>query len=236
MDPLLLLKALLALAVYPGGLLLVLCAAVTALVLPAAHRPGLTVENAVALTGFDVAAAMAPLPGSPLLDLPVAVSLPVLLLGLAAGFTALAPAAPWSRRRLAVALAPLLPALAMGSATGSLALASIASVPGGGLGAARILTAATLLLALPLLVPLADRGLTRAVRAAGASAAAVCAVSLVAGAAGAAPAVAGAVALAGAAVWSGFAALATRLPGVTSGLAVLAVSGGAVATVLALLG
>lgn len=163
MNPLGVLSAVVALAVFPGAAF----AGVTSLVstwagrLPAATGPT-PLGGAAAAAGVVAGCGLLALPGSPLSNLPAGASLAGLVVLLAAGL-AWGTSDDWPWRRVAAAAATLLPFLAMAAATGTLDIPSLAAAP---LEPARIAATGAALLALPALVRPFDPSAPRASRGA----------------------------------------------------------------------
>jgi hypothetical protein len=155
MDPLGLLLAVVAVAVYPGGLFLAALGWLTRWAggLPPATR--LDTRTLAAIVAATLAASMASLPGSPAASLPPPggatpnLVAAVLLLFVAG---ALAAPGPWSFRRLALLGLGGVSMLLLGLLAASFSIPSLAGVGGAGADAARILATITTLTALPLVV------------------------------------------------------------------------------------
>jgi hypothetical protein len=155
MDPLGLLLEIVALAAYPGGLFLAVLAWMThrGAALPRETAPDGRGLAAIAMA--VVAAAMAPLPGTPAASLPppggATPNLAASILLIAAACSLVAPR-PWSlRRRVLVAFGGAALVL-LGLIATSFSSTDISGSPGGLENAARILTIAGVLIALPLVV------------------------------------------------------------------------------------
>lgn len=155
MDPLGLLLEIVAIAVYPGGLFL---AALVWLTRRVGGLPGeVEVDGGglVAIVAAALAASMASLPGSPAASIPPSGGatpnlIACVLLLVVAG--SLAAPQPWSLRRSAV-LVPAGASLVLTGLVGSTFSISSLAGSGGGTGeAARILAAATVLIAVPLVM------------------------------------------------------------------------------------
>jgi hypothetical protein len=155
MDPLGLLLEIVALAVYPGGLFL----AVTAWIIyrGAGLAPGtaLDVRGFAAIAAAVVAAAMAPLPGTPASSLPPAGGatpnlLAAVLLVVVAG--SLVAPAPWSHRRIILVTFAGASLVLLGLMATSLSTTDISGSTGGVNAAARILSVIAVLVALPVLL------------------------------------------------------------------------------------
>jgi hypothetical protein len=155
MDPLGVLLAVVAVAVYPGGLFLAGLAWLT-------HRTGglppgtrLNARSLAAIVIAALAASMASLPGSPAAALPppggatpnLAVALLLLFVS-----GALVDPEPWSFRRLALLGLSGVSLLLLGLLASSFSIPALAGVGGDGADAARILAAITALTAAPLVV------------------------------------------------------------------------------------
>ena len=154
MDPLGVLEAVVALAIYPGGVFLaglVVFAGRLARA-PRWHTP--RPRELAALITIDLAVAGAPLPASPAGTLPptagTAPDLVVAALLVAASVVLVAPRRWDSRRLLSAAGATTAAALAV-IATASLALTTITAHPGGEVAAVRAIAALAVLVAAPLL-------------------------------------------------------------------------------------
>lgn len=155
MDPLGLLLAVASVTIFPGGLY----AATTAWLVARAGRlppgePRWTAAEAGSAAAALVAAAMAPFPGSPADRVPPDGGAPgnlgaaLLLLGVA---VALGRRGPGQAARVAAGVIAAVPVLACAAATSGLAFQTVAAVPGAGIGGARILGGAAVLLVLPVL-------------------------------------------------------------------------------------
>jgi hypothetical protein len=155
MDPLGVLLAVVAVAVYPGGLFLAALAWLT-------HRAGglppgtrLDARSLAAIVIGALAASMASLPGSPAAALPPPggaapnLAAAVLLLFVAGALTA---PEPWSLRRLALLGLGGISLLLLGLLASSYSIPSLAGVGGDGADGARILAAITALTAVPLVM------------------------------------------------------------------------------------
>lgn len=155
MDPLGLLLAVVAVAVYPGGLFLAGLARLThwAGGLPPGTR--LDARSLAAIVIAALAASMASLPGSPAAALPppggATPNLAAALLLLVVGGAIVAPE-PWSFRRLALLGLGGVSLLLLGLLASSFSIPALAGVGGDGADAARILAAITALIAAPLVV------------------------------------------------------------------------------------
>jgi hypothetical protein len=154
-DPLGLLVEVVALAVYPGGLFLAALGLITFRGAGFAPKTALDVRGTAAIGAAVVAAAMAPMPGTPAASLPPPGGatpnlLAALLLVVVAG--ALVAPRPWSfRRRVLVAFGGISLVLLALVAT-SFSSTDISGAAGGGAAAARILTVIAVLVALPVVV------------------------------------------------------------------------------------
>lgn len=161
MDPLGLLLDVVAVAVYPGGLFLVALAWILQRVGGLPRLPRLPREGAIdaralgAIIAATLAASMASLPGSPAASLPPPggatpnLAAAILLLFVAGS---LAAQEPWSIRRVALSGLSGAALILLGLVAASFSVATIAGATGGEELAARILAAATVLVALPLVV------------------------------------------------------------------------------------
>lgn len=163
MNPLAILSAVVAVAVFPGaaytGLTSLL--ATWAGRLPATTGPP-RLGGAAAAVGVAAGCGLLALPGSPLFNLPTGASLAGLLGLLAAGL-AWGTSEDWPWQRVAAAAAVLLPVLAVAGAAGTLDVRTLSDAP---LEPARIAAAAAVLLALPALVRPFDPAAPRACRGA----------------------------------------------------------------------
>jgi hypothetical protein len=155
MDPLGLLLAVVAVAVYPGGLSLVGLAWLM-------HRAGglppgtrLDARSLAAIVIAALAASMASLPGSPAAALPppggATPNLAAAVLLLFVGGAIVAPE-PWSSRRLTLLGLGGVSMLLLGLLASSFSIPALAGVGGAGADTARILAAITALTAAPLVV------------------------------------------------------------------------------------
>ena len=182
MDALGLVEAVIALAVYPGGLFLALTAA--AVRRGAGLRGGaggIPAAGLAALVAAGFAASLAPLPASPATVLPpVAGAEPNLVVAsiLLAAAVALAARGGWDARRLFAAGVAVVSLGTLAAAATTLALPSIDAAPGNTLVAARAATATALLVAAPFFCRTFGAG-PAAVRAALTATAAILAFSLV---------------------------------------------------------
>lgn len=166
-----LLDAVVAVALFPGGLYAM---AMAAAVLPGTRMPAAQepwTGNAVAAAVLLVcAAALVPLPDSPVTALPAGGGAPanllaaVLLCG--AGFAVGMPAR-WPRVRLTAAVAAATPLLVLAASASTLSFPVVVSLPGRRLAAARALAAVAVLLAAPVLARVHDHCLPRGLRGLG---------------------------------------------------------------------
>ena len=165
MNPLAVLSAIVAVAVFPGVAYAGLVAALVALGgrIPAGLRPAQLDELMVAV-GVSAACGLLAFPGSPLFGLPTGVSLVVFVTALAAGI-AWGSAERWPWQRLAAVAAAIAPLLGLASVATTLDLGTIAAA-GGSVGAARPWAVGAVLLALPTLVRPFDPHTARMGRAA----------------------------------------------------------------------
>jgi hypothetical protein len=155
MDPLGLLLEIVAVAVYPGGLFL---AGLVWLIRRAGGLPGgMQVDGGglVAIVAATLAASMASMPGSPAASIPPPGGatpnlIACVLLLVVAG--SLAAPQPWSLRRLTVLVLAGVSLVLMGLVGSTFSISAIAGSGGGTGEAARILAAATVLVALPLVI------------------------------------------------------------------------------------
>jgi hypothetical protein len=179
MNPLALLSAIAALAFFPG----VAFASAVALGvagagrLPAGLGPA-QLDELVAAVGVTAACGLLAFPGSPLFALPTGVSLPVVMVALAAG-VAWGTAERWPWRRVAAAAAVLVPLLGLASVARTLDLRTLAAA-GGQVAAARPWAIAAVLIALPAVVRPFDPATARVGRAALVAASGLVCFSLVA--------------------------------------------------------
>lgn len=155
MDPLGLLLEVVALAAYPGGVFLAVMAWITARGAGMERGAALDQRGLAAIAAAAVAAAMAPLPGTPAASLPPPggatpnLIAAVVLLVTAASLVA---RGPWSlRRRILVVLTGTAIVL-LGLVATSFSPTSISGTPGGPSAAARLLALVAVLAALPLVV------------------------------------------------------------------------------------
>ncbi len=155
MDPLGLLLAIVALAVYPGGLLLACLALLTLRLSGMPRSTGLDSRGLAAMCAAGVAASMATLPGAPAASLPPpGGATPNLIAAVVLLFVAgslIAPE-PWSsRRRVAVALGGV-SVLLLGFVAASFSIETLSGAGGGAATTARIVVAIGVLAALPVIV------------------------------------------------------------------------------------
>jgi hypothetical protein len=155
MDPLGLLIEIVALAVYPGGLFLAVMAWITYRGAGLAPGPALDVRGFAAIAAAVVAAAMAPLPGTPAASLPPPGGatpnlLAAVLLVVVAG--SLVAPAPWSKRRITLVTFAGASLVLIGLVATSLSTTDISGSTGGVNAAARILTVIAVLVALPVVL------------------------------------------------------------------------------------
>jgi len=161
MDPLGILQAVIAVAVYPGGAYLGLVAVVMSLTSGSRAALRITPAEGCGVLAATLAAALTPLPGSLLTTLPPPPAfgagsnlLPELVLVAAA--VCLVTRQPWSRGALVAALSVLAPLLVIAASTATLSVQLLMTAPGGLIVSARALTAAAALAATPFLLrPLA---------------------------------------------------------------------------------
>ena len=155
MDPLGLLLEVVALAVYPGGVFLAVMAWITYRGAGMDRPAGLDVRSLAAIATAAVAAAMAPLPGTPAASLPppggATANLVASVLLLTVAGSLVAPQ-PWSRRRLVLAAFAGTSLVLLGLVASSFSSADIAAASGRADAAARILTVIAVLVALPMVV------------------------------------------------------------------------------------
>jgi len=153
-DPLGALQAAIALALFPGGIFVLVLAA---LIVPIPARElRLTVAEMAGILAALAAAALAPLPGSVLTTLPPppAAGVPANLLAAAvleAAAFALCGRSERGRASTAVALIPLVPLSMLAAGASTLSLPILVSLPGTMVIAARALIAGALLTAAPTL-------------------------------------------------------------------------------------
>jgi hypothetical protein len=155
MDPLGLLLDIVAVAIYPGGLFLAALALITQRAGALPRGGAIDVRALGAIIAATLAASMASLPGSPAASLPPpGGATPNLAAGILLLFVAgsLAAQEPWSIRRVALSGFGGAALILLGLVAASFSVATIAGAAGGEAAAARILAAATVLVALPLIV------------------------------------------------------------------------------------
>ncbi len=168
MDPLGLLLEIVALAVYPGGLFLAALAWITYSGARLERHTPLDVRGLAAIAAAVVAAAMAPLPGTPAASLPPAGGatpnlIAAVLLVAVAG--ALVAPEPWSRRRIVLVTFGGISILLLGPGATSFSSTDIAAAAGGLADAARILAVVAVLVALPIVVKPQRAGVSAMARA-----------------------------------------------------------------------
>lgn len=155
MDPLGLLLEVVALAAYPGGVFLAVMAWVTWRGAGMERSTPLDVRGLAAIAIAAVAAAMAPLPGTPAASLPppggstpnlVAAVLLIVVSG------SLVAPAPWSRRRLVLVAFGGTSLVLLGLVATSFSSTDISGAAGRVSAAARILVVVAVLLALPVVL------------------------------------------------------------------------------------
>jgi hypothetical protein len=162
MDPLGLLLEIVALAIYPGGIFLAAMAWITWRGAGLPRGDALDMRGLAAIGAAIVAAAMAPLPGTPAASLPppggatpnlVAAVLLVVVAG------SLVAPDPWSRRRCVLVALGGISLVLLGLLAASFSSTDISAASGSISDATRILAVAGLLVALPIVVqPQAPRG------------------------------------------------------------------------------
>jgi hypothetical protein len=155
MDPLGLLLEIVAVAVYPGGLFLAALVWVTRRLGGLSQGLHLDGGGLVAVIAATLAASMASVPGSPAAAIPpsggATPNLIAAVLLLVVGGSLVAPQ-PWSVRRIAVLVLAGASLVLMGLVGSTFSISAIAGSGGGTGEAARILAAATVLIALPVVV------------------------------------------------------------------------------------
>ena len=155
MDPLGLLLEVVALAVYPGGVFLAVMAWITYRGAGIDRGAGPDVRALAAIAAADVAAAMAPLPGTPAALLPppggATPNLVAAVLLVAVACSLVAPQ-PWSRRRLVLGAFAGISVFLLGLVAASFSSTDIAAAAGRADVAARVLTVIAILVALPMVV------------------------------------------------------------------------------------
>jgi hypothetical protein len=151
MNPLAVLSAVVAVAIFPGSAYTGLVAALVAVAgrLPAGLRPP-QLDELMAAVGVSAACGLLAFPGSPLFGLPTGVSLAVLVSALAAGI-AWGTAERWPWPRQVAAAAAVAPLLGLASVSMTLDLRTIAAA-GGSVGRATPWAVVAVLMALPALV------------------------------------------------------------------------------------
>ena len=155
MDPLGLLLAIVAVAVYPGGLFLACLAWLTWRLSGMPRATGLDRRGLVAVCVAVVAASMAMLPGSPAAALPPPggatpnLVAAVLLLFVAGALTA---PDPWSSRRIVVVALGGVSLLLLGFVAASFSIDTLSGAYGSTAAAARIVVAIGILAGLPVIV------------------------------------------------------------------------------------
>jgi hypothetical protein len=168
MDPLGLLLEVVALAVYPGGVFLAVMTWITHRGAGMDRPARLDVRGFAAIVVAVVAAAMAPLPGTPAASLPppggATPNLVAAVLLIAVACSLVAPQ-PWSGRRLVLAGFAGIALVLLGLVAISFSTTDIAAAPGRAEAAARILTVVAVLLALPMVVKPLRSGASSAARA-----------------------------------------------------------------------
>jgi hypothetical protein len=155
MDPLGLLLEIVAIAAYPGGLFLAVMAGITYRGAGLERGAGLDPRGLVAIAAAVVAAAMAPLPGTPAASLPppggATPNLIAAVILIVAAGSLVAPQ-PWSsRRRVLVAFGGIALVL-LGLVASSYSTTAISGTTGAAYATARIAAAVAVLVALPLMV------------------------------------------------------------------------------------
>jgi hypothetical protein len=161
MDPLGLLLDIVAVAVYPGGLFLAVLAVIVQRTGGLPRTGAFDARTLGAVIAAALAASMASLPGSPSASLPPSggatpnLAAAILLLFVAAS---LAAPEPWSVRRVVLGGLGGASLVLLGLVAASFSVATIAGLGGGEALTARILAAATALIALPLVVQPHKRG------------------------------------------------------------------------------
>jgi hypothetical protein len=179
MDPLSILRASVALAVFPGFAYTAALAWLVARVgrLPRGRNP-VRLEEALAALAAGTACGLLAFPGSPLNDLPVPVSLSAVLVSLAAA-VAWGTSTAWNWHRVAAAAVTVSPLLCLGESGISLNLSTIVGLPGRPVAAARLFAAAAALIALPLVARPFDPETSRLSRAMALTAISQVALSLI---------------------------------------------------------
>jgi hypothetical protein len=182
MDPLGLLLEVVALAVYPGGLFLAALAWITYRGAGLDRHTPLDVRGLAAIATAVVAAAMAPLPGTPAASLPpdggaTPNLIAAVLLVAVAG--ALVAQEPWSRRRRVLVAFGGISLVLLGLVATSFSSTDIAAATGGAAAAARILTVVAVLVALPIVVKPQSPGVSAVARATAVAASLVVVLAIV---------------------------------------------------------
>ncbi len=155
MDPLGLLLEIVALAVYPGGLFLAVLTWVAYRGAGLAPGPALDARGLAAIAAATVAAAMAPMPGTPAASLPppggatANLAATVLLIFIAG---ALVAPHPWSTRRSTLVALSAIALFGLGLVASSLSITAISGSTAAADVAARVLAAVGVLIALPLVL------------------------------------------------------------------------------------
>jgi hypothetical protein len=164
MDPIDVLRCAVALAVFPGGLFLAAAAALVAVAGGLPGRRGPRLDEMAAIAAGVVAAALLPLPGTPLAGLASGIAMPGAAALLAAAVAWGGPRA-WTRARMVAGIAAALAVLSLAAPATTLDLATVAGLPGRAVAAARILATIGLALAAPVLTGSRSTGAARASRA-----------------------------------------------------------------------
>jgi len=182
MDPLGLLLDIVAVAVYPGGLFLAALAVTLQRTGGLPRRRDLDARGFGAVIAATLAASMSALPGSPAASVPpaggAAPNLVAAILLVFVGASLTAPE-PWSVRRMVLGGLGGASLILLGLVATSFSVASVAGGAGGAGLTARILAAASTLIALPLVVQPHGRGAGAAGRIAVSAATAEVVLSLV---------------------------------------------------------
>lgn len=161
--------AVVAVALFPGGVFTLAAAGGTAVAarLTPARAPWSSASLGAAVL-LLFAAALVPLPASPSSALPLDSGTQADLLGalilLGAGLAVGGPPS-WPRARLVAAVAALAPLLVLAAGAATLDLPVVVALPGRQLAAARALAAAAILFAAPVAARSADAGIPRGLRA-----------------------------------------------------------------------
>jgi hypothetical protein len=168
MDPLGLLLEIVALAAYPGGVFLAAMAWITAWGAGFARGGPLDARGLAAIAIAVVAAAMAPLPGTPAASLPPAggatPNLVAAVLAIVVAGSLIAPQ-PWSRRRRVLVAFGGISLVLLGLVATSFSSTDISGASGAAAAAARILAVVGVLVALPMVVKPQQAGASVAARA-----------------------------------------------------------------------